>query len=88
MHKITSQFKSPHNTERVMDFHFESKTVCQLRRCSVWFAAVRFCCSNLRADILSQLLCYSNVMSASTVAVVESCQGLVLGSVMERLGGR
>ena len=44
--------------------------------------------SNLRADSLSQLLCYSNVMSGSTVAVVESCHGLVLGSVMERLGGR
>ncbi|XP_076463840.1 tRNA (adenine(58)-N(1))-methyltransferase non-catalytic subunit TRM6-like [Babylonia areolata] len=42
---------------------------------------------NLRADSLSQLLCYSNVMSGSTVAVVESCHGLVLGTVMERMGG-
>ncbi|KAK7488679.1 hypothetical protein BaRGS_00020132 [Batillaria attramentaria] len=28
-----------------------------------------------------------NVMSGATVAVVESCQGLVLGAVMERMGG-
>ncbi|KAL8611138.1 hypothetical protein ACOMHN_064428 [Nucella lapillus] len=42
---------------------------------------------NLRGDSLSQLLNYSNMMSGSTVAVVESCQGLVLGAVMERLGG-
>lgn len=43
---------------------------------------------NLRADSLSQLLCYSNAMSGSTVAVVESCQGLLVGAVMERMGGR
>ncbi|KAK7103104.1 tRNA (adenine(58)-N(1))-methyltransferase non-catalytic subunit TRM6-like [Littorina saxatilis] len=42
---------------------------------------------NLRADSLSQLLSYSNVMSGSRVAVVESCQGLVLGSVMEKMAG-
>lgn len=46
-----------------------------------------FTFSNLRADSLSQLLCYGSVMAGATIAVVESCHGLVLGSVMERMGG-
>ncbi|XP_005094820.1 tRNA (adenine(58)-N(1))-methyltransferase non-catalytic subunit TRM6 [Aplysia californica] len=41
----------------------------------------------LRPDSLSQLLNYSNVMCGSQVAVAESCQGLVLACVLQRLGG-
>ncbi|RUS81681.1 hypothetical protein EGW08_010543, partial [Elysia chlorotica] len=40
----------------------------------------------LRADSLSQLLSYSNVMYGSKVAVVETCQGLVLSCLLQRIG--
>ncbi|CAG5136895.1 unnamed protein product [Candidula unifasciata] len=42
---------------------------------------------NLRPDTLSQLLNYGNVMYGSNVAVVETCQGLVLASLLQRMGG-
>ncbi|KAK0057010.1 tRNA (adenine(58)-N(1))-methyltransferase non-catalytic subunit TRM6 [Biomphalaria pfeifferi] len=41
----------------------------------------------LRPDTVSQILNFSNVMYGSNVAVVETCQGLVLACVLERLGG-
>ncbi|GFO49503.1 tRNA (adenine-n(1)-)-methyltransferase non-catalytic subunit trm6, partial [Plakobranchus ocellatus] len=40
----------------------------------------------LRADSLSQLLSYSNVMHGSKVALVETCQGLVLSCLLQRCG--
>ncbi|BFZ07485.1 hypothetical protein BsWGS_10524 [Bradybaena similaris] len=42
---------------------------------------------NLRPDTLSQLLNYGNVMHGSNVAVVETCQGLVLACLLQRMGG-
>jgi len=42
---------------------------------------------NLRVDSLAQLLTLSNVQSSSQVMIVETCIGLVLGAVAERLGG-
>ncbi|XP_064602606.1 tRNA (adenine(58)-N(1))-methyltransferase non-catalytic subunit TRM6-like [Liolophura sinensis] len=41
----------------------------------------------LRMDSLSQILTYGNVQAGSTIAVVDSCLGLVLGAVMERMMG-
>lgn len=43
--------------------------------------------SNLRPDTLSQLLNYGNIMHGSNVAVVETCQGLVLACLLQRMGG-
>lgn len=40
----------------------------------------------LRPDSLSQLLSYSNVMYGSRVAVVDTCQGLVLSCLLQRVG--
>ncbi|XP_041353698.1 tRNA (adenine(58)-N(1))-methyltransferase non-catalytic subunit TRM6-like isoform X2 [Gigantopelta aegis] len=42
---------------------------------------------NLRVDSLSQILWYGNVHSGINVAVVDSCRGLVVGSILQRMGG-
>ena len=42
---------------------------------------------HLRPDTLAQILTHANVRAHSNVAVVDTCLGLVLGAVMERLGG-
>ncbi|XP_032829972.2 tRNA (adenine(58)-N(1))-methyltransferase non-catalytic subunit TRM6 [Petromyzon marinus] len=42
---------------------------------------------HLRVDSLSQLLASGNVRASGKTIVVESCSGLVLGAVMERMGG-
>ncbi|XP_033735564.1 tRNA (adenine(58)-N(1))-methyltransferase non-catalytic subunit TRM6-like [Pecten maximus] len=41
----------------------------------------------MRVDSLAQILSRGNVRAHSTVAVVDTCMGLVVGAVMERLGG-
>ncbi|XP_059147970.1 tRNA (adenine(58)-N(1))-methyltransferase non-catalytic subunit TRM6-like isoform X4 [Physella acuta] len=43
---------------------------------------------NLRADTLAQILSYSNVRYGSNVGVVETCQGLILACVLQRMGGQ
>lgn len=42
---------------------------------------------HLRYDTLSQMLTLANIHAGSKVLVFETCAGLVLGSVMERMGG-
>lgn len=41
----------------------------------------------LRYDTLAQMLTLGNIHAGSRVIVMETCAGLVLGSVMERMGG-
>lgn len=38
-------------------------------------------------DTLAQILTYGNVHAFTNVAVVDTCSGLVVGAVLERLGG-
>lgn len=42
---------------------------------------------NLRLDSMSQILTHSNVRSGSRLMVVESCNGLLLGAMLERMAG-
>ncbi|XP_028809314.1 tRNA (adenine(58)-N(1))-methyltransferase non-catalytic subunit TRM6 isoform X1 [Denticeps clupeoides] len=42
---------------------------------------------HLRYDTLAQMLTLGNIRAGSKVIVFETCAGLVLGAVMERLGG-
>ncbi|XP_028295446.1 tRNA (adenine(58)-N(1))-methyltransferase non-catalytic subunit TRM6 [Gouania willdenowi] len=42
---------------------------------------------HLRYDTLAQVLTLANIHAGSKVLVFETCAGLVLGSVMERMGG-
>ncbi|XP_052699747.1 tRNA (adenine(58)-N(1))-methyltransferase non-catalytic subunit TRM6-like [Crassostrea angulata] len=42
---------------------------------------------NIRMDTLAQILTYGNVHAFTNVAVVDTCSGLVVGAVLERLGG-
>ncbi|XP_019947189.2 tRNA (adenine(58)-N(1))-methyltransferase non-catalytic subunit TRM6 [Paralichthys olivaceus] len=42
---------------------------------------------HLRYDSLAQMLTLANIHAGSKVLVFETCAGLVLGSVMERMGG-
>lgn len=42
---------------------------------------------HLRYDVLAQMLTLSNIHAGSKVLVFETCAGLVLGAVMERMGG-
>ena len=58
---------------------------------SVLFARLdvlmRGCARYMRVDTLAQMLTIANVHSGCDVLLVESCQGLVTGAVLERLGG-
>ncbi len=45
------------------------------------------CSSHLRYDTLAQILTLGNIHAGSKIIVFETCAGLVLGSVMERMGG-
>lgn len=38
-------------------------------------------------DTVAQILTQGNIHAHSTVAVVDNCLGLIVGAVMERLGG-
>ncbi|VDP39603.1 unnamed protein product [Echinostoma caproni] len=40
----------------------------------------------LRFDTLCHILTYANVHAGSTVLLAETCAGLILGAVLERLG--
>ncbi|XP_066533546.1 tRNA (adenine(58)-N(1))-methyltransferase non-catalytic subunit TRM6 [Hoplias malabaricus] len=42
---------------------------------------------HLRYDTLAQMLTLANIHAGSKIIVFETCAGLVLGSVMERMGG-
>uniref|UniRef100_H2YBX2 tRNA (adenine(58)-N(1))-methyltransferase non-catalytic subunit TRM6 n=1 Tax=Ciona savignyi TaxID=51511 RepID=H2YBX2_CIOSA len=42
---------------------------------------------NIRIDTISQILTAANIRHGANVAVVETCSGVVLGAVLERLGG-
>lgn len=45
------------------------------------------CSSHLRYDTLAQMLTLGNVHAGTKMIVMETCAGLVLGAVMERMGG-
>ena len=49
---------------------------------------IMFFCSNLRIDAIGQLLTYANVHAGSRVMVAESCIGLLLGAVIDRMQGK
>ena len=42
---------------------------------------------HMRTDSMSQLINSTNVRSGSKVAVFETCSGVIMGMVLERLGG-
>lgn len=42
----------------------------------------------MRIDTLSQMLTYSNLAAFRNVMVLESCKGLLLAAVVERVAGR
>lgn len=44
--------------------------------------------SDLRPDALSQILTLANVRAYSKLVVMEQCQGLVTGAVLDRMGGK
>ena len=43
--------------------------------------------SNIRVDTLAQILTHGNIRAGMTVMVVDTCNWLVIGAVLERLGG-
>ncbi|KAL5009005.1 hypothetical protein ScPMuIL_014586 [Solemya velum] len=55
--------------------------------CEMYFnkSPAKIC--HLRGDSLGQILTYGNVKSGMTVGLVDSCQGLVIGAVLERMQG-
>jgi len=43
--------------------------------------------SQLRIDSVSQLITMANVREGNRIIVMETCQGLLLGAILERMGG-
>lgn len=42
----------------------------------------------MRYDTLAQMLTLGNIRAGNKMIVMETCAGLVLGAVMERMGGK
>lgn len=51
------------------------------------FVKPLLCSSHLRYDTLAQMLTLGNIHAGNKMIVMETCAGLVLGAVMERMGG-
>ena len=49
------------------------------------------CCygnhSQLRMDTVSQVMTMANVRAGNKMVVMETCQGLLIGATLERMGG-
>ena len=43
--------------------------------------------SHLRADTVAQILTHANIRAHSAVLVMETCQSLLVGALLERMGG-
>jgi tRNA (adenine-N(1)-)-methyltransferase non-catalytic subunit len=43
---------------------------------------------NLRIDMLAQILTYANIAANRNTIVLESCKGLIVAGVAERMGGK
>ena len=43
--------------------------------------------SQLRVDTVSQVLTMANVRAGNKMVVMETCQGLLIGATLERMGG-
>lgn len=43
--------------------------------------------SQLRIDTLSQVITMANVRAGNKMVVMETCQGLLIGATLERMGG-
>ena len=56
--------------------------------CEAYYQKHREKMCNLRSDSLAQILAFGNVYSGVQVTVFDTCMGLVVSSVLERLGGR
>lgn len=56
--------------------------------CQLYFTKAPSKVLDIRPDTLAQLLTWSDVRHGSRVLVTETCQGLILGSVLERMGNR
>ena len=48
---------------------------------------VLFLYSHLRPDIVAHILTLANIHAHSNVIVMETCQGLLVGALLERMGG-
>jgi hypothetical protein len=44
--------------------------------------------SHMRYDTLAQMLTLGNIRAGNKMIVMETCSGLVLGAMMERMGGK
>ena len=56
--------------------------------CQSYFEKHREKCCNLRPDSLAQILAFANIHAGAKTMVFDTCMGVVLGAVLERLGGR
>ena len=56
--------------------------------CEMYFTRAPDKILDMRPDTLAQILTWSNVQSGSNAMVVDSCKGLLMGGVIERLGGQ
>lgn len=49
---------------------------------------IPFFLSHMRYDTLAQMLTLGNIRAGNKMIVMETCSGLVLGAMMERMGGK
>jgi tRNA (adenine58-N1)-methyltransferase non-catalytic subunit len=56
--------------------------------CESYFQKHRDKVGSLRPDTLAQILAFSNVSAGATAVVFDTCMGVVVSAVAERLGGR
>ncbi|KAJ1569913.1 tRNA (adenine(58)-N(1))-methyltransferase non-catalytic subunit trm6, partial [Nowakowskiella sp. JEL0078] len=71
--KFSKSFRVYKPTSRLMIELYSSKKGSKIR--------------DIRIDTLSQMMCLANVRAGSKVLVVDDCSGIILASVLERMGG-
>lgn len=66
--------------------HFITHRPSSRLLCQLFFTSSAPKILEMRPDTLAQILTWSNVRSGAKVLLAETCQGLLLGSILERLG--
>ncbi|KAK2561975.1 tRNA (adenine(58)-N(1))-methyltransferase non-catalytic subunit TRM6 [Acropora cervicornis] len=83
--KDRTQFSQAKYKKKKMNKHVLRFSI--LKPTSDLIAQMYYLRGDLRLDSLSQILTLSNVRAGCRTIVVESCQGMVAGALLERMGG-
>ncbi|EDO36423.1 predicted protein, partial [Nematostella vectensis] len=77
--------KSKKYVQHIIRFTIHKPNTCLLAETYYSKMPQKIC--DLRPDALSQILTLANIRANSRVLVMEQCQGMIVGSILDRMGG-